>query len=189
MTATQLLRRYAQCRAEIVRNTFTGHAAVFGQYADLGTNLENLDAHAFDTVLDDPATDVRALFNHNPDMLLGRQAAGTLKLGTDTQGLAFEISIPNTQLGNDLRELVDRQDIDGASFAFMPGEATWSRSEDGRPVQTHMSVARLLDVSPVTFPAYDGASTALRSITFAPAGSRRASQLIRARARVQFGRD
>jgi phage head maturation protease len=131
-----LLRRYATCRAEIVRNTFTGHAAVFGQYADLGSNLENLDDHAFDRVLEDPATDVRALFNHNPDMLLGRQG-------------------------------------------------------DGRPIQTHTSVARLLDVSPVTFPAYDGASTMLRamSITIAPAGNRQRSQLIRARARVQFGRD
>jgi HK97 family phage prohead protease len=186
-----LVRRYATCRAEIVRNTFTGHAAVFGQYADLGTNLEQLDVHAFDQVLHDPQTDVRALFNHNPDMLLGRQGAGTLKIGTDTQGLAFEIAIPNTTLGNDLRELVGRDDVNGASFAFMPGEAAWSRTEDGRPVQTHTSVARLLDVSPVTFPAYDGASTMLRamSITIAPAGNRRASQLVRARARVLFGRD
>lgn len=190
MTAT-LLRRYAVCRAEIVRNTFTGHAAVFGQYADLGSNLENLDARAFDRVLDDPATDVRALFNHNPDMLLGRQGAGTLKLGTDSEGLAFEVAIPNTTLGNDLRELVGRDDINGASFAFFPGESAWSRADDGRPIQTHTSVARLLDVSPVTFPAYDGATTMLRalSITIAPAGNRRRSQLIRARARVQFGRD
>ena len=190
MTA-ELLRRYATCRAEIVRNTLTGHAAVFGQFADLGSNLENLDERAFDRVLDDPATDVRALFNHNPDMLLGRQGAGTLKLGTDSEGLAFEIAVPNTSLGNDLRELVGRQDINGASFMFAPGQSAWSRAEDGRPIQTHTSVARLLDVSPVTFPAYDGASTMLRALSIAivPTGARRRSQLIRARARVEFGRD
>lgn len=186
----EVQRRYATCRAEIIRNTLAGHAAVFGQYADLGTNLENLDQHAFDRVLADRSTDVRALFNHNPDLLLGRQGAGTLKLGTDTQGLEFEIAIPNTTLGNDLRELVARDDIAGASFAFWPGEATWSRSDDGRPVQTHLSVARLMDVSPVTYPAYSGASTMLRSLdSIVATGSRRRSQLVRARARVLFGRD
>ncbi len=178
----------AQLRAEVRGDVLSGHAAVFGQYADLGANLETLDSHAFDRVLSDPATDVRALFNHNPDQVLGRQSAGTLKVGTDTQGLEFEVHLPNTTLGNDLRELVARKDIDGASFAFIPGEDAWERSSDGRSIQVHTSVSRLLDVSPVTFPAYDGASTALRSITFG-VGSRQRSQLIRARARVLFGRD
>jgi uncharacterized protein len=181
-------RMTAQLRAEVRGDVLSGHAAVFGQYADLGSNLETLDPHAFDRVLSDPATDVRALFNHDPSLLLGRQSAGTLKVGTDTQGLEFEVHLPNTSLGNDLRVLVARGDIDGASFAFLPGEDEWSRSADGRSIQTHTSVSKLLDVSPVTYPAYEGASTLLRSMTF-EAGNRRASRLIRARARVLFGRD
>ena len=186
---TRTLRRLsAQLRAQISGNTLAGHAAVFGQYADLGSNLEDLAPTAFDRVLGDPATDVRALFNHDPNLLLGRQGAGTLKVGTDSEGLQFEVQLPNTQLGNDLRELVARGDISGASFAFLPGEDEWTRSADGRQIQTHTSVSRLLDVSPVTYPAYEGASTMLRAMTFEP-GNRRASQLIRARARVLFGRD
>jgi HK97 family phage prohead protease len=185
---TPTLRRFsAQLRAEISGNTLAGHAAVFGQYADLGANLEDLAPTAFDRVLGDPSTDVRALFNHDPNLLLGRQGAGTLKVGTDSQGLQFEVQLPNTQLGNDLRELVARQDINGASFAFMPGEDEWTRTADGRSIQTHTSVSRLLDVSPVTYPAYEGASTMLRAMTF-ETGNRRASQLIRARARVLFGK-
>lgn len=186
---TPHLRRFsAQLRAEVSGNTLTGHAAVFGQYADLGTSLEDLAPTAFDRVLKDPSTDVRALFNHDPNQVLGRQGAGTLRVGTDSEGLEFEIVLPNTQLGNDLRELVARRDIDGASFAFIPGEDEWTRSADGRQIQTHTSVSRLLDVSPVTFPAYEGASTMLRSLVFTPGNSRN-SQLIRARARVLFGRD
>jgi HK97 family phage prohead protease len=184
-----VLRRFsASLRAEVRGNTLTGHAAVFGQYADLGSNLEDLAPGAFDAVLKDPSTDVRALFNHDPNQILGRQGAGTLRVGTDSQGLEFEIQLPNTGLGNDLRELVSRGDINGASFAFIPGDDAWSRSADGRQIQTHTSVSRLLDVSPVTYPAYEGASTMLRSMTF-EAGNHRASQLIRARARVLFGRD
>lgn len=185
---TPTLRRFsAQLRAEVRGDTLTGHAAVFGQYADLGSNLESLAPTAFDQVLKDPHTDVRALFNHDPNQVLGRQSAGTLRVGTDSQGLEFEVQLPNTTLGNDLRELVARKDIDGASFAFLPGEDAWERSSDGRSIQIHTSVSRLLDVSPVTYPAYDGASTALRSMTF-EAGNSRASQLIRARARVLFGK-
>lgn len=182
-------RFVAQMRAEVRGNRLSGHAAVFGQYADLGSNLETLARSAFDAVLQDPATDVRALFNHDPSLVLGRQSAGTLKLGTDSQGLEFDIDLPNTTLGNDMRELVGRGDIDGASFAFLPGADEWTRSEDGRSVQVHTSVSRLLDVSPVTYPAYQGASAMLRSLaTIVPAADRLRDQLIRARARVLFGR-
>jgi uncharacterized protein len=177
----------AQLRAEVMGNTLTGHAAVFGQYADVGPNLEELAPGAFDQVLKDPATDVRALFNHDPNLVLGRQSAGTLKLGTDSQGLEFAIDLPNTSVGNDLRELMARGDVDGASFMFMPGEDTWSRSSDGRSIQTHTSIKRLVDVSPVTYPAYDGASVMLRSVVFG-VGNRRASQLIRARHAARYGR-
>jgi len=186
-----VVRRFASMRAEVRGNRLSGHAAVFGQYADLGSNLETLAPTAFDRVLKDPSTDVRALFNHDPSLLLGRQGAGTLRIGTDSQGLEFDVDLPNTSLGNDLRELVGRGDLDGASFAFLEGTADWTRSADGRPVQNHTSVSRLMDVSPCTFPAYEGAAVALRSLpsTTVPAATRLRDQLIRARARVLFGRD
>lgn len=183
------LRRFGvQLRAQVVGRKLTGHAAVFDQVADLGTQgLESLARSAFDVVLKSDTTDVRALFNHDPSLLLARQGSGTLRVGVDSEGLEFEIpDLPNTQAGNDVRELVERGDLTGASFGFVPGEDSYSRIE-GRQLRTHTSVKALVDVSPVTFPAYGGASVAMRSMQYdAPHSGR--SQLIRARARVHLGR-
>jgi Escherichia/Staphylococcus phage prohead protease len=137
---------------------------------------------AFDRALADKTTDVRALFNHDPSMLLGRESSGTLKLSVDSEGLPFEVDLPNTSVGRDVRELAERGDLTGASFGFIPGEDEWSRTKDGRQLRTHMSVARLVDVSVVTFPAYQGAGVMLRSLTAVPESGR--SQLVRARARL-----
>ena len=118
--------------------------------------------------------------------LLGRQSSGTLRLGIDSQGLEFDVDIPNTSYGADIRELVGRGDLTGASFGFVPGEDDWSRTRDGRQLRTHTSVSRLVDVSVVSFPAYEGASVMLRSdIPAMPIDGR--SQLIRARARALKG--
>jgi HK97 family phage prohead protease len=181
------LTRFAvECRSEVAGNKLTGYASVFDQFADLGNHLESMGQTSFRSALADPATDVRALFNHEPNLLLGRQSSGTLRLSTDTRGLHYEVDLPDTTVGRDVRALAERGDLTGASFAFTPGEDEWS-VRGGRRVRTHTSVGRLVDVSPVTFPAYDGASTVLRSMSF-EAANRRASQLVRARARVALGR-
>jgi len=179
-----LTRVNVQCRAEITGNKLGGYASVFDQTADLGwLGRERVARSAFDAVLADSATDVRALFNHDASMLLGRQASKTLRLSTDSHGLEFEIDLPNTSLGRDVRELVERGDIDGASFGFVPGDYDW---DEDRATVTHTSVSRLVDVSPVTFPAYIGASTEARSEGRIIVSQR--SQLIQARARVLFHR-
>lgn len=185
-------RFYTELRAEMDGNRLVGHAAVFGQHARLAGGWEQLAPTAFDQALGSPETDVRALLNHDPTLLLGRQSAGTLNLSTDEEGLRFELDLPDTSYARDLRELVRRGDLTGASFGFVPGEDDLSRAPDGRQLRTHTSVAKLIDVSPVTFPAYDGAHVALRCVRWdgssphSPKGSR--EQLIRARARLLTGR-
>lgn len=176
-----------ELRAEMNGDTLRGHASVFGQMARIGGGWEDIAPSAFDAVLADDATDVRALINHDPTLLLGRQSAGTVRVGVDSQGLPFEVDLPNTSYANDLRELVERGDLDGASFGFVPGEDELGRAPDGRQLRTHTSVKALIDVSAVTFPAYDGAGVALRAYEFAPCTSR--GQLIRARARVMFPKE
>lgn len=171
-----MLRRFAvQLRgAKLKGRTLYGHASVFGQYAEVdGATVENLAPTAFTAVLADPDTDVRALWNHDARLLLGRQGAGTLRLDVDAEGLPYEVDLPDTSYADDLAVLVRRGDLDGASFGFIPGEMARSRTEDGRTLITHTSVAGLVDVSPVTFPAYAGASTALRHLTFDRPGTRR----------------
>lgn len=173
-------RLLAEFRAELDGNRLVGHASVFGQLALIAGAYESIAPEAFDRALDSPETDVRALVNHNPTMVLGRQSAGTLRLSTDKEGLRFEIELPDTSYARDLKELVARGDVTGASFGFIPGEDSVSRAPDGKQIRTHTSVARLLDVSPVTWPAYEGATVALRHIEF-PCRSAR-EQAIRARA-------
>jgi HK97 family phage prohead protease len=181
-----VLRATARAQLEI-RSTPTGpgklggYAAVFDQTTDLGwMGKERLARSAFDDRLGD---DVRALWNHDASALLGRSTAGTLRLSVDSTGLEYEVDLPDTTLGRDMRVLVERGDVDGASFGFVPGEWSWDEEQE---LRTHLSVRRLVDVSPVTFPAYDGASTQARAVS--DLADRRRSQLIRARARIALER-
>lgn len=166
MTVAELQRFGVELRAEIQDDgrTLVGRAAVFGQLANLGRHYEQIERRAFDRVLADESTDVRALFNHNPNMLLGRQSAGTLRLRATDQGLDFELDLPDTSYASDLRALVERGDVTGASFGFIPGEDTWLRARDGRRIHSHTSVAGLRDVSPAPFPTYEGTEVYLRSL-------------------------
>lgn len=178
------ISRFAlEIRARLDGDTLHGHAAVFGVTARVPSGYEVLARSAFDQALKSEATDVRAFINHDPSKLLGRQSAGTLRLDADDEGLAFEVDLPDTSYANDLRTLVERGDLTGASFGFVPGDDVWSRAPDGRMLRTHTSVAELVDVSAVTFPAYEGAGVALRHIDFKPLIHQR-SQMIRARARA-----
>jgi HK97 family phage prohead protease len=160
-------------------NKLGGYAAVFDVTADLGPKgREQIAPGAFDKALE--TSDVRALWNHNAEMVLGRQRPGTLRLGVDSTGLEYEVDLPDTSYARDLRELVERGDIDGASFGFVPGQTEWA---ENRTVRRHTSVLSLIDVSPVTYPAYGGATTEARSTSASYVYHLR-SQLIRARARV-----
>ena len=144
-----------------------GHAAVFGEWTQIGSESwgwrERIDAHAFDEAITD---DVRALFNHDPSLLLGRTASGTLRLSIDGKGLGYSVDPPDTSAGRDILELVSRGDVSQSSFAFEVLEERWEFFEDEPDSRTILKV-RLYDVSPVTYPAYEGTDVALRSV---PAG-------------------
>lgn len=184
---TEFLRFGVLLRSELKKGRILeGHASVFNQGAELPGHIEMIAPTAFKRALDDPTTDVRALFNHDPSKLLGRQSSGTLRLSVDSQGLPFEVDLPDTTVGRDVEILAQRMDITGASFGFIPDEDEWE-TVNGRRIRTHTSVRRLVDVSPVTFPAYEGASVAMRAMSFERSVSVR-SQLVRARARVHLGR-
>lgn len=180
---TTLTRYVVQCRSTLDGDILRGHAAVFGQASEIFPGyMEQIARGAFDKVLASDQTDVRALMNHDPAQLLGRQSAGTLRLKVDEEGLGFEVDLPDTSYANDLRALVARGDLTGASFAFLPGETRNATTEAGSHVTEHVSVERLLDVSAVTFPAYEGAAVSLRRYDFARPSGR--AQMAQARARV-----
>ena len=113
-------RLYAELRAATVTgNTLTGHAAVFGQTAQIRGGYEQIAAGAFDEALG-RGDDVVALRDHDPSLLLGRTSSGTLRLAVDDDGLAFEVDLPDTVNGRDVRELVGRGDLAGASSGSFP---------------------------------------------------------------------
>jgi len=148
------------------RDVIIGHAAVFNELSeDLGGFREMIMPGAFDDVLQN---DVRAYFNHDPNFLLGRTSAGTLKLGVDEKGLKYELDIPNTSVGRDLKENMRLKNITQSSFAFTLGKGgdSWERGKDGSDIRLIHKINRLYDVSPVSLPAYpsaDNLALAVRS--------------------------
>lgn len=142
-----------------------GHAAVFDVLSEnLGGFRELIKPGAFaKAVLED---DIRGLFNHNPDHILGRNKAGTLALSEDGRGLAIEITPPDTTIGKDVLKSIERGDISQMSFGFRvrAGGESWSEDENGETVRT-LTDLKLFDVSPATFPAYLETDVAVRSLT------------------------
>lgn len=168
-------------RSEVNGSKLQGHAAVFNRHAEIGGGYETLAPTAFDEALrSDP--DVVALINHNPALILDRTRTGSLHLEVDDDGLAFEATIPDTSYGRDLREQIQAGLMTGCSFGFIPGKDEIGRAPDGRQVRTHVSVRRLVDVSVVTLPAYDGTDVRLRAVTFEVRPLTAQSQMIRLRA-------
>lgn len=139
-----------------------GYAAVFNQLSEnLGGFREQIQPGAFDSVMGD---DVRALFNHRAELILGRTTADTLQLETDGTGLHYRIDPPDTQYARDLLLSIERKDITQSSFAFRVEDDSWDEDDDGRLIRTIKKFRRLYDISPVTYPAYPDTTVAVRSM-------------------------
>lgn len=132
-----------------------GHAAVFGAPTQIGPDswgwVEEIAPGAFaQSIAED---DIRALWNHNWDLVLGRNTAKTLTLAEDDKGLAIEIDPPDTQWGRDALVTVGRGDVSQMSYAFESLEEVWTFNSD-KPDHRLLKRAKLWEVSPCTFPAF-----------------------------------
>lgn len=146
-------------------STIHGYAAVFNVLSEeMWGFREKIAPGAFSGVLDH---DVRCLFNHDDDHVLGRTTAGTLRLREDDRGLHMECDLPDTQLARDLAVSIERGDISGQSFSFTTDSDEW-HMEDGVHVRTVVKVRGLFDVGPVTYPAYPDTDVSARSEQFIP---------------------
>ena len=157
-------------RADGLGPKITGYAAVFDKWSeDLGGFKEKIRAGAFKKAIG--KSDVRGLFNHDSNYVLGRQSNGTLTIKEDKNGLWMEIDPPDTQIIRDLvLAPIKRGDIKEQSFAFVIAEGgdEWKNLHGEKPdepaTRTITEVDELFDVSPVTYPAYPDTSVALRSM-------------------------
>ena len=135
-----------------------GYAAVFNSETDLGPFREVIKPGAFSDVL---TNDVRALINHDANLILGRTSNGTLELEQDERGLKYRVKLGNQTYARDFYESVKRGDISQSSFAFTIEEESWNEQ---RTVRSVNKVRQLLDVSPVTYPAYAAATVQARDL-------------------------
>jgi HK97 family phage prohead protease len=149
-------RRYTpgaiEVRSEDGGMTIVGHASMFDEPYELSGFREQVARGAFKKSMKEG--DVAALWNHDPNVVLGRNKSGTLRLTEDDAGLRYEVDLPDTQAARDLYTLIQRGDIYQSSFAFEIQREKWDKSEEenGLPLRTIKQV-RLFDVSPVTYPA------------------------------------
>lgn len=143
--------------------TIVGHGAVFNDLSvSLGGFREKIAPGTFARALREKQ-DVRALFNHDRNIVLGRTSSGTLTLREDERGLLYEITPPDTQLVRDMvLEPIRRGDVSGNSFSFLARRDLWEEGES-QTIRTLLDVD-IMDIGPVTFPAYPTTDVALRSL-------------------------
>jgi HK97 family phage prohead protease len=153
------------------REWVIGYAAKFGVLSlDLGDFVERLDPGAFGIVSErrgrKKPLETRALWNHDPNYPLARYP-GTLRMTVDEVGLRYEFPVPDTTYGRDIASNIRAGIVKGSSFSFTvpSGGESWSQ-ENGRSVRTITAIDSLLDVGPVTFPAYPDADVKVAQRSF-----------------------
>ena len=136
-----------------------GYFALYESETELWEgSYEIISKGAFDNTLN---KDVRALWNHNTQYVLGRSKNGSLSLKADDKGLFGTIKLPNTQYANDLYELVSRGDIDQASFGFNIIDEELEELASGG-YRWRIKDIDLHEISVVTFPAYENTTVQAR---------------------------
>lgn len=142
--------------------TLTGHAAIFNSEADLGGFVEVIRNGAFRKSLEG-GSNIRALYHHQGDALLGTTRGGTLQLREDGKGLAFTLSLPDTTHGRDLAILVDRGDVAGCSFGFRVRDGGDRWEQRGAKLVRELLDVELSEITLTSDPAYADTTVALRS--------------------------
>lgn len=139
-----------------------GYFAVFGDIYHVWDNVtESIAQGAFKDALE--TDDVRALWNHNTDLILGRTGAGTLELREDEKGLWGKIKINQKDSeAMNAYERIARGDVTGCSFGFLIEDEQLDVSDNGSAHWTILKIGTLYEVSPCTFPAYEATEIASR---------------------------
>lgn len=142
-----------------------GYAARFEEWTQIGGNswgfMESIARGAFaESVKSD---DIRAFFNHDSNVVLGRTSAKTAEFIEDDRGLRAVIYPPDTAAARDVVTLIKRGDVTGMSFMFQVRKDEWTEPETkGELPKRRLLDVRLFEAGPVTFPAYEATSISAR---------------------------
>ena len=148
-------------------SVITGRPIVFNSKTDLGYYDEIIEAGALDGT---DLTDVRFLVNHDISRIpLARSRRNngnsTMQLSVDSEGMGIRVLL-DTENNSEARSLysaVQRGDISGMSFMFGISEEDWENLDSEHPTRRIKSISTVVEVSAVTFPAYDSTSINARS--------------------------
>lgn len=148
-------------------NIITGRPIVYDSRTDLGWFDEIIESGALNFT---DLTDVRFLVNHDTSRIpLARSRRNngnsTMQLSPDDQGMAIRVSL-DTENNSEARSLysaVKRGDISGMSFMFAIRDEEWDDLDSEHPTRRIKSISTVVEVSAVTFPAYDATEINARS--------------------------
>jgi len=155
-----------KCTDDDRTRTISGLGAIYydgsegSEYRLWDGAYERIMPGAFDRAVKED--DVRGLFNHDSNMVLGRTSSGTMKLQATSEGLRYDIEPGNTTVSKDVAEHIRRGDVSGSSFAFVVTQEEWrteTHDEEVKREIREIQEVTLYDVGPVTFPAYHSTTT------------------------------
>ena len=162
--------------------TLLGRPIVYGSRTDLGWYDEIIEAGALDNA---DLKDVRFLVNHDLSRIpLARSrrnnANSTMQLSPNSEGMDIRVTL-DVENNTDARALysaVERRDISGMSFMFSVGDEEWEGLDTDHPTRHIRAISSVVEVSAVTFPAYEDTQIEARS---ALESARQAVETARAR--------
>lgn len=133
---------------------------------DLGGFRERILPGAFDKIINRQRGrgEILSYYNHNSDMLLGRESAGTLEIIADERGISYVVEPPDTTAGRDVLALVRSRNLRGSSFAFtvsQKGGERFTNDENGKAIREIVEASGLYELGPVNVPAYGSATSAV----------------------------
>jgi hypothetical protein len=139
------------------------------------TWVEQIASGAFSESL--KTRNVVGLWSHDTSQVLGNTKSGTLRIFDGEKELRFELDIPNTTIGNDAWELIQRGDVDGVSFGMRVTKDKWSteKRNDKKVYKRTILNAELYEISPVAFPAYPANEVSARGLEEFKASEQRAA--------------
>lgn len=169
-------------------NILTGRPIVYDQKTDLGGYDEIIEQGA---LADTDLRDVRFLVNHNTNMIpLARSRNNnensTMQMSIDEEGMKIrvDLDIENNVEAKSLYSAVERGDIDGMSFMFTVEGHKWDDIESEHPTRTITKIGKVMEVSAVTFPAYEQTSISARGLDKALENAESSLENARAEARA-----
>ncbi len=143
------------------KKKITGYAVKWDQLSDpiWGMFQERFRKGAFSNCLSNNP-DVIGDWQHDMSEIMGRTTAGTLIVEEDDIGLRYEIDPPSWAEKH--IETIERGDVTGSSFIFQATKTEWDDTNPDMSIRTVIE-AELIEVSPVTFPAYPQSEAGIRS--------------------------